>query len=88
MDYFTREYIRKDVKDKAICIVDAGGATGGTATCDYQYNEIHYDIHFHFPEHMDAKQLKQVLEVLKNPEKLPEEIDNEIIKKKSRFFSR
>lgn len=88
MDYFTREYIRKDVKDKAICIVDASGASGGTASCDYQYNEIHYDIHFHFPKDMNPEQLKQVIETLKKPESLPEEVDTPIIKKKSRFFSR
>ena len=86
MDYFTREYMRKDVKDKAICIVDAGGATGGTATVDYQYNEIHYDIHFHFPKDMNPDQLKQVLDALKKPETIPE--DNDIIKKKKSWLRR
>lgn len=88
MDHFTRSYFEKNNKDKAICIVDASGATGGTATCDYQYNEIHYDIHFHFPKDMNPDQLKQVLEALKKPESLPEEVNDPIIKKKRWSFSR
>lgn len=80
--YFDSRYLHEVSEDKPVCIVDAGGATGGTATVDYQYNEIHYHIDIHFPENIDAEGLKQVLEALRHPEKLPEEIDTPIIKKR------
>lgn len=82
--YFNSEYMNERTKNKAICIVDAGGATAGTATCDYEYNEIHYHININLPENINPEALRQVLAVLRNPDQPPSSENTSIEVKKTR----